>query len=372
MNKKTAWAKYLSMLIFLIVGGVCGIWIVKTIEQIAKPGRPLPEIIIFAILSFAMMYLAMLLQIILHETGHLIAGLMSGYQFSSFRILSFMWIRENGMLHLHRLALAGTGGQCLMTPPELKEGTIPYVFYNMGGVLMNLIVSAIAFLLYIPCKNIPVLSVLFFFLGIIGVAFAITNGIPMQMGEINNDGYNALTLGKDKKELQAFWLQMKINEQVAKGIRLKDMPEEWFAMPTDEQMQGSMQAAAGVFCCNRLFDEQRFAEADEQMKHLLAIKSGMVGIHRNLLVCDRICCEIFAHNGENARQLYTPELQKFMKTMQKFPSVLRTQYLYAQQVEQNEREAEKYKTLFENCAKTYPYPSEIAAERELMCFPLSD
>ena len=241
MNKKILWTKYLSVFLFLIVGGICGIQIVKSIEQITKPGRTLPEIIVIAGLSLAMMYFAMLLQIILHESGHLIAGLLSGYQFSSFRILSFMWIRENGTLHLRRLTLAGTGGQCLMTPPELREGTIPYVFYNLGGVLMNLIVSAIAFLLYIPCKNIPVLSVLFFFLGIIGVAFAITNGIPMQMGEINNDGYNALTLGKDKKELQAFWLQMKINEQVAKGIRLKDMPEEWFAAVTACLMNSALQ-----------------------------------------------------------------------------------------------------------------------------------
>ena len=31
-----------------------------------------------------------------------------------------------------------------------------------------------------------------------------------------------------------------MNEQIAKGVRLKDMPEEWFALPDEEGMQNSL------------------------------------------------------------------------------------------------------------------------------------
>ena len=55
-----------------------------------------------------------------------------------------------------------------------------------------------------------------------------------------------------------------------------------------------------------------------------------------------------------------------MKSMKTFPTVLRTKYLYAKFVEKDEKKAENLKAQFEKIARTYPYPSEIVAERELM------
>ena len=68
------------------------------------------------------------ISIIVHEAGHLAFGLMSGYTFSSFRIGSLMWIKQDRKIKLRRLSIAGTGGQCLMTPPEEKNGKNPVVF----------------------------------------------------------------------------------------------------------------------------------------------------------------------------------------------------------------------------------------------------
>ena len=55
-----------------------------------------------------------------------------------------------------------------------------------------------------------------------------------------------------------------------------------------------------------------------------------------------------------------------MKSMKKFPSVLRTWYAYALLAERDGEKARKIKDQFEKCAKSYPYPSDIASERELM------
>lgn len=62
------------------------------------------------------------------------------------------------------------------------------------------------------------------------------------------------------------------------------MPEEWFTVPSDEAMKNSMAAAVGVFACNRLMDAQYFAKADAVMRHLLEIDSGIIGLHRNLMI----------------------------------------------------------------------------------------
>ena len=113
----------------------------------AGVGYALPEnesffaVFLFVFLGFCVSFA---LQIILHETGHLIGGLLTGYKFCSFRIGNLQLQRENGALRFRRLKLAGTGGQCLMTPPEPVGGKIPVMLYNLAGPLMNLLTALLA------------------------------------------------------------------------------------------------------------------------------------------------------------------------------------------------------------------------------------
>ena len=193
------------------------------------------------------------------------------------------------------------------------------------------------------------------------------NGIPMRMGTVDNDGYNAFALSRNKEAVEAFWVQLKVAEQSSKGVRLKDMPAEWFSVPTDEAMKNSMVATRCVFTCNRLMDEEKFEEADALMSHLLEIESGIVGLHRDLLMCDRIYVELIGENrSEVIESMMTKEQKKFMKAMKRFPSILRTQYVLALLSEKDASKAEAIRGDFEKTVKSYPYPHEIHSERELM------
>ena len=87
-------------------------------------------------------YAALLLQIVIHEAGHLVFGLVTGYQFVSFRIWNMMWLKKDGKIQFKRMSLAGTGGQCLMSPPDLADGKMPVLLYNFGGAIMNLFSAA--------------------------------------------------------------------------------------------------------------------------------------------------------------------------------------------------------------------------------------
>lgn len=306
------------------------------------------------------------LQTIIHEAGHLIFGLLSGYQFSSFRIFSFMWLKENEKIKLKRLSIMGTAGQCLMTPPDLKNGKIPVMLYNLGGVLLNLIVSTISFVVAVATFQYW-WSILWLLFAVAGYICAITNGIPLKLGAMNNDGYNAFSLSKNPEAMRAFWVQMKVNDQQARGVRLRNMPEEWFQVPTDPSMKNSIISAVGVFACNRLMDEGKFEQAEQLMRHLLEIDSGMVGIHRNLLIGDRIYVELTGENRPDVlERLCTREWKKFVIPMKNFPSILRTQYTYMLLHEGNMEQAKKLKLEFEKVSKTYPYQSDIQSERELM------
>lgn len=366
-KKKNSWKNYIATGGFILLGAVCGYlmagYLDKKVSETSSAGNEIGSLL----LLFLGMYLAIMLQMIIHEAGHLVFGLLSGYRFSSFRIMSFMWVKEGGKMKFRRLSIAGTGGQCLMAPPDFKDGKVPVTLYNLGGSIMNVAAGAFFLGLYFLIGPGKLPAVFFLMLAVIGLFLALMNGIPMRMGPIDNDGYNAFALSRNPEALRAFWIQMKTNEQTAKGVRLKDMPDEWFTVPEDEAMKNSMIAATGVFACNRLMDAQQFEEADSLMAHLLDMESGMPGLYRNLLTCDRMYVELITENRKEILDgMRTKEQIKFMKTMKNFPSVLRTQYVYALLGEKDGAKAEKMKGQFEKCAKTYPYPSDVQSERELM------
>ena len=366
-NNKGQWQQWIVMGFFVLIGAVCGVLMVSFVEQrVTQNSSVIGDLIPLGVL-FIGMYICIFLQLIIHEAGHLVFGLKSGYQFSSFRIGSFMWLKEKGKIVHKRLTLTGTGGQCLMVPPELQDGKIPVILYNLGGSIMNLIASAVCFVLYLLIPKGTVISLFCLMMVLIGVAVALMNGVPLRLGTVDNDGYNALSLGKSPDALRAFWLQLKMNEQVAKGVRLKDMPDEWFAVPSDAAMKNSMVATQGVFAASRLMDQKRFEEADRLMAHLLEMDSSIIGLHRSLMICDRMYCELIRDNRKDILQgMLTKEQEKFMKAMKNYPQIIRTEYVYALLALKDAAKAKAARELFEKAAKTYPYPSDVQSERELM------
>ena len=367
-KKKTDWKQILPLLFFGAIGGVCGFFIMKYVDRYTAQ-KSLLEVVLLIIGTFLCIYIAIFVHVIIHETGHLIFGLLSGYKFSSFRIFSLMWIKEDNKLKLKRHSLAGTGGQCLMDPPDMVDGKFPVALCNLGGSLLNILTALCSLVLFFLFKDVAILSIVTLIFAVMGFILGFMNGFPMRLGMVDNDGYNALSLGKNPAAMKSFWAQMKACALTNKGARLKDMPAEWFEIPTDEEMKNSMVAAQGVFACNRLMDEHRFAEADELMLHMLKIDSGMVGLHRNLMVCDRMYVELISENRrEVIDEMFSKEQKKFMKQMKSFPTVIRTEYVFALLYEKDSQKAEKIKVRFEKCAKTYPSQSDIQSERELMEF----
>ena len=363
-GKRFPWGQVIGVGLSVAMGVGCGMVLTSWFDRCpAGVSRPL-----WALGLAAAFLLALLAQITLHEGGHLVCGLRSGYRFCSFRVGSLMWMRtEDGHLRLRRLRLAGTGGQCLMAPPDMVGGRLPVTLYNFGGALANLLTAALSLALYGPARRVPLLAAFLLFLAVIGGFTAAMNGIPLRLGNIDNDGRNALSLGHDPAALRAFWVQMKVAEAQARGLRLREMPEDWFSMPGDEALQNAMTAAQGVLVCNRLVDEGRLAEADRAIAHLLAGSRGLPGLYRGLLVCDRVTVELLGEARPAVLADFLTQGQvKFMGQMKRFPSVLRTRYLHALLAERDPAKAAAIRARFETVAGTYPYPADIASERELM------
>ena len=345
--------------------GICwGLLTVRHREAAAVLTKSMP---VFLLFWFGTFYLGLLLHTVIHEAGHLVFGLLTGYRLISFRIFGLLWKKENGRTCLKHMKLKGTAGQCLMAPPELQDGRIPVVLYNLGGVLLNLLASLVFAGIALLLPHSSLLHVILLLLASIGVYLALVNGLPLRAGLINNDGRNLLDLTRSQEAVRGFWAQLKLNELSTAGVRPRDLPESLAPLPTDASMQNPMTAAVGVVACSRLMDQHRFPEADALMAHLLSLDCEMVGMHRIFLENDRIFVELITENRPEAlAQLETREFQKRQRAMQQFPGFLRTEYAKALLAEQNRDKAEKFRQRFEKIAETYPYAGDIQYERELM------
>jgi len=352
--------KAIAMILSIIIGGAAGFFGAMYMDSL---GGTLMNLLLFVVAVIVAVYL----QIIIHEGGHLIFGLLTGYRFVSFRVGNFMVFKKQGKLQFGKYSLAGTGGQCLLSPPELVAGKMPYILYNLGGVLMNIIVALFCTMIlifvnpgiYMSCFCVAMIG--------IGLLIAVTNGLPIRLGDVDNDGCNTLNMRKSPEALRSLWVQLKINEYMTDGIRLKDMPADWFAMPSDEAMKNGMVASIGVFHCNRLIDEERFCDAGKTIEELLNKKTGMLGLYKMLLTLDLAFCELLGERRQEVlERINQKELIQLMKVMKAFPAVLRTQYAYAVLIEKDSNRADVIKEKFRRIRKNYPYLQEMEAEWKLI------
>lgn len=368
MKKREGFPWYLLILIcfYLACGTLCGY---LAAEQLGRhmAGAGLPIFVLHIGILLVGMAIAMLAHTVIHELGHLLFGCLTGYRFCSFRVGRLMLVKVEGRMRLKHLTLTGTGGQCLMLPPAMKNGKIPVALYNLGGSILNFTVALVCLGLFLMLPWVTAVSEFLLMSAVIGFAYALTNGIPMRMGFVDNDGYNAISLSRNPQAMRAWWIQLQANGKICKGVRIKDMPKEWFAVPDDEAMRNSIIATLGVFACSRLMDEHRFLEADALMEKLLHMDAGIVGLHRSMMISDRIYCELIGDcDRRKLLSLRNKSQLRFEKAMSRHPSVIRTQYCWALLYEKDLVKSEKYRQSFMESEDSYPYPCEMDAEKELM------
>lgn len=319
-------------------------------------------------LSMALMLLCMvgaiLVQLIAHEGGHLLFGLLTGYRFVSFRIFSLALVKLEGSLHVKRLSLPGTAGQCLMAPPEPYTPHMPTQLYNYGGVLMNLLLAVLALpLILFGSGAVALFSA---WVAGVGILFALLNGVPMRV-MVSNDGLNARNMRKHSANVWALWVQLKVQQELTEGKRLKDLPEEWFK--PEAPLQNDLIWAQEIMGVQQLLDKGEYEKALTTGMELLPRlgESPLLGFQ---VRGDMIFLHLLLGQADKAQRLMDKNYQKLHKKMaamvKTLPSMIRTEYAKALLLEKDKEKAAELKECFDKSAAHYPYPSEITGEREMM------
>lgn len=256
-----------------------------------------------------------LLHIIIHEAGHLIFGLMTGYSYVSFRIGSYTLVKQDKKLKLKRFNIPGTAGQCLMMPPKIIDGKFPFVIYNFGGAIMNIIVSITTIAIPVLVKGLPFyLNVFLFSSGVAGIFLGLTNAIPLKIGGVANDGYNVLSMYRDEEARMGFHLQLKVNGLLSQGTRLKDMPLDYFKLEDGADLSNPLNTSTGLIRYYWYLDNLDLEMARKCIESFIPYLETMIPLYKFEINCERIFIELIGDcNKSIIDNLYDKSLNKYMK-----------------------------------------------------------
>lgn len=160
---------------------------------------------------------SIILNIIIHELGHVFFGKISGYKLVLFRIGKYsLVVDENGKKVFKRLSIPGTGGQALMDVPGEIGEEYPYKLYNYGGALFNLIGVLISLVLIMTVEKSYIFEVFLIINVLIGIITAVTNVLPLSQ-DINNDGMNARKMSQSDEMRDVMFLSLRLSAMYRDG-----------------------------------------------------------------------------------------------------------------------------------------------------------
>ena len=311
--------------------------------------------------------IAFILNVVLHEGGHLVAGLLTGYRFVSFRFLNWTIIRRNGRLQWGNYELAGTGGQCLMAPPDRPVDQIDTRWYNAGGVLANLLIVVISALLLWAFDLPAWLDELLVIMIILGLFIGVGNGIPLKMGGVATDGLNLLQLEKDIPGKQFFCNILEFNALNQEGVPYDEMPEHIFALPQPIDWVNSMHVGAALMAATRMIAVHQWEEAYRLLTEAHEHSDEYMELYR--LEVENMMTQVCIAMGRNdeARQHYSDKVAKHIERHAPTQSdKLLTKMAVALALENDRPKAEAMLHELETGRDKYIHQGDVALSLDLM------
>lgn len=312
------------------------------------------------VVGFVLMWL---LAVILHELGHLLGGLLSGYRFISFRVGSRVLVRWDEGLVWKRFSLVGTGGQCLMAPPVSEDYQVPVLLINLGGPLMNLLWASL-WPLSLALK--PSLgSLLLFLFGVLNLLLFLMTIFPVKGKVVANDGWNAWELSRNQAAREALAKQLLIVEAMTRGQKARSLPEDWFQVAAKSPIDDSFSASLEFYRAMQLMDKKDYQAGSLVMQELLESDRPLPGVHRIMLRLVRLYYNLLTESKEaDLSLLEEKEIQQFLKAMKDYPLVLTLNYALARLSKQDQAEAARIRQRLDRVLATYPTKAEIDSVRE--------
>lgn len=325
------------------------------------------------LIAFAALVIGVFANTILHEAGHLVGGLLTGYKFLSFRIFNLTLQKEADGWCWKKFSLMGTLGQCLMCPPHTPD--VPYFWYNVGGVMVNLIICVISGTMLYAFDLTMILFGFCVMLLATGIWFLLMNAIPMTPGGVPNDGKNILILWRHPEQRKHFHNMLAVAAEQSRGKRVCEMSEEWFESTPVTKDSTVMEMSARNLHYARLMDEMRFDEAREVAEELMSLGASLPQLFQMEVAGDLLLLELATLNRiDTVNDLWNKKfgvgnmtLQKYIMTYRKYLP-MKCAILFAYELINNQslETAQEYYNEVESNIHTFTQPGEARTAIAIM------
>lgn len=254
-----------------------------------------------------------------------------------------------------------------MAPPDKPLEQIDTRWYNAGGVLANIIVALLSLLL-IWLFDLPRwLDILLIMMIVFALFIVLTNGIPMKVGGVANDGLNLLQMEKDLPGKQCFCNILEVNARNQEGETYNEMPERLFDMPQPIDWKNCMHVGSALSAATRMTALHQWEDAYRLLTEVLAHKDDIMVLYQMELENMMTLTCIATGRDEEARQHYSPDVAQHISHHASTQSDKRlTAMAVALALDGNRSKAEKILHRLEADRDKYIHQGDVAMSLDLM------
>lgn len=164
--------------------------------------------------------LGFIIQIILHEVGHLIGGLLTGWKFLYLHLYSFVLKRENR--RIKKMIVSERGYKCIMYPKSIDTDA---TLYTMGGYIVNLLLAIMGVIMLITARIDLVIWLYTWSFTAFGIGLFVMNGTS-SIKRVCNDKACLDMLKSDSYTKLCHNAQLVIAKHLMKGLTYRQIGEE--------------------------------------------------------------------------------------------------------------------------------------------------
>lgn len=356
------------MIIFIIIGAAIGFVMARYTDKLESAGAGFAPALIAILIWF---YLAYFIELIIHEAGHMIMGMLTGYEFLSFRVGSFTIVKENGRMTRKKFSIPGTAGQCILAPKESESPeNEPFFWYHFGGILFNLLTGAAALIPAVLSDNVHITAAAAVF-SADAFMIAFMNGVPLKIGGMPNDGRNIMMMMKNPAARTAVYKNFLTNAKVYRGERMENIPELVFG--TEEERKTEHGTALTLMEGTYYLYTRQFERA-EKIFQSATEEEHTIQVYYMEAKCELLFCMVMrGAEQEDIAAIYDKELQKYIKATGKV-MITRKRLMYAYYL-LAEKSSEKARAEYEaalKMEKTYPAKGEYLSDMNLINYIKSE
>lgn len=357
---------FITLLLSIILGATIGYVAGKAMSHVARENKT--SILVIAISLAVGIYIVHYVHMVIHELGHLVAGLLSGYGFISYRIGSFIWVKENGRIRLKRYALPGTAGEAMMMPPVKKQGTYPYLLYSYGGIIANFLVAILAMILFLLLRPNHELVVMFLVLfTLIGFFIGLYNVLPLQFTGTPTDGCTVRAMIEEGTNRDAFYSGLSCLGLLSQGKSWQDIPRSVFFLGNDVDYSNPLCSTLMLHQIQYYYDRLDFKMANKLSLKLGTYYSSLMPSLKLELIGERMFLELVGQNRkEVVEAYYTRSLRNYLTKSQYSLSHKRICMAYEVLYEHNKEKAYEIYSEAMALAEQAPYKGDVFAEVRML------